>query len=163
MAIMNQEHGERRLVPLDRGDRRRRVLHSRGDRDGNRQHVVDEQRRRHRQAVGRAEVDRGHLVVSAAARVGVHVLAVGGDDGQHHEDDDQADLPAERVGGQSGQRQGQEDLVRGVRDRRERVAGEDRQGDALGQQRLAELVAAQCPADDEPLEDVVHFSHVPRG
>ena len=53
-----------------------------------------------------------------------------------------------------GQRQHDEDLVGGVGDRRERVAGEDRQGDPLGQQRLAQLGAAQLAPEQDPLGDV---------
>ena len=47
--------------------------------------------------------------------------------------------------------EGEEDLVRGVGDRGQRVAGEDRQRDPLGQQRLAQLVAAHRTADEQPL------------
>ena len=56
--------------------------------------------------------------------------------------------------------QGQEDLVRGVGDRGQRVAGEDRQRDPLGQQRLAEPVAAQGPAEQQPFGRLRHRGHV---
>ena len=49
---------------------------ARGDRHRDGQHVVDEQRAGDRDAGVRAEVDGRHLVVAAAAGVGVHGLAV---------------------------------------------------------------------------------------
>ena len=59
----------------------------RGDGDGDRQHVVHEQGARDGEAGLGAEVGGRHLVVAATARVGVHVLAVGGDHGEHQHDD----------------------------------------------------------------------------
>ena len=70
---------------------RAEVGHPGGDRHRHREHVVDQQRAGHRQPEPRAEVDRGHLVVAAAGRVGVHVLPVAGDHGQHHHDDGERD------------------------------------------------------------------------
>ncbi len=52
--------------------------------------------------------------------------------------------------------QGQEDLVRGVGDRGQGVGGEDRQRDPLGQQRLAEPVAAQGPSEQQPFGRLRH-------
>ena len=72
---------------------------------------------------------------------------------EHHDGDREADLPGEGVRRQPGHRQGDEDLVRGVGDGRERVAGEDRQGDPLGQQRVAELVVGEGLPDEQPLEN----------
>jgi hypothetical protein len=106
-----------------------------------------------------AEVDRDDLVVAAAARIGVDVLAVGRDDHQHHRGDDQADLPGEGVGREPGDAQGQEDLVRCVGHRGQRVTGEHRQRDPLRQQGLAQPVAAHRPADEQPFDRVRHRWH----
>ena len=129
----HQHHDEHRrddrLVAGEGRDRGRGVLDARRDRHRHGQHVVDEQRGTDRDAGGLAEVDGRDLVVATAARVGVHVLAVRRDDGQHHDRDRDADLPRPDVGGGAGQRQHDEDLVGGVGDRRERVAGEDRERD----------------------------------
>jgi hypothetical protein len=84
----------------------------------------------------------------------VHVLPVG----QHHHDQDhrdgERDLPGDGQRRQPGDREGQEDLVRGVRDRRQRVAGEHREGDALGQQGLTQLGAAQFAPEQQPFADI---------
>ena len=63
-------------LTLDERERRRRVLHPRGDghRDG--EDVVDEERAADREPGPRPEVDARHLVVAAARGVGVHVLPV---------------------------------------------------------------------------------------
>ena len=68
--------------------------------------------------------------------------------------DGDADLPGVGVGREPGDAEGQEDLVRGVGHRGQRVAGEHRQRDPLGQQRLVQPVAAHGAAEQEPLERV---------
>ena len=84
----------------------------------------------------------------------MHVLPVGRDDDEHDEDDGEGDLPRVGVGeGAAGEAEHQQDLVGGVGDRRQRVAGEDRQGQLLGQEGLAEPVAAHRAAEEQPLED----------
>ncbi len=120
----HDRHG--RLVPGERRDGRGGVLHARGHRHRDRQHVVDEQRGRDGHAGVLAEVDLGDLVVAAAAGVGVHVLAVRRHHGQHHHGDGQADLPAVDVRRGARDREHDEDLVRRVGHRGQRVAGEDR-------------------------------------
>ena len=143
------------------GKDRLRVLHSRGDRHRHGEHIVDQQRAGHGQTRVGAEVGGGHLVVAATGRVGVHVLPVGGDHHQHHHRDQDGDLPGVPVRDQTGEGERQQDLVGGVGDRRQRVRGEDRQSDPLGQQGLAQLGAAEPPADDEALRDLgwVHVRH----
>ena len=51
------------------------------------------------------------------------------------------------------QAEGQEDLVGGVGDRGQGVAGEHRQRQALGEEGLAEPVAAHRAAEDHALDD----------
>jgi hypothetical protein len=84
----------------------------------------------------------------------VHVLPVRRDHHQHHHRDDDGDLPGEGERGQAGHRQGQEDLVRRVGDRRQSVTGEHRQRDPLRKQRLTELGTAKFAADEQSLADV---------
>ena len=112
------------------------------------------QRRRHRDARRLAQVDAGDLVVASAAGVGVHVLPVRRHHGEHHDGDGDRDLPAEGVRRDPGDREHDEDLVGRVGDRGERVAREDRERDALGQQRLPELAAAQLATQEDPLRDI---------
>jgi hypothetical protein len=87
------------------------------------------------------------------------VLPVGRHDDEHHGGDDERDLPRERIGGEAGDSEGQEELVRCVRDRRQRIAGEHRQGDPLRQQGLAEPVAVHRAADQQPLDRVRDLWH----
>jgi hypothetical protein len=83
----------------------------------------------------------------------VHVLAVGRDDDDHDEDDGDRDLPAVRHGERATrQAEHEHDLVRCVGHGRERVTREDRQREPLGQECLAELVAAHRATDEEALE-----------
>ena len=87
----DEAHRDRHLVPTDQGQRRAGVLHARGDRHRDGQHVVDQQRAGHGQPGPGAEVDGGDLVVAAARGVGVHVLPVRRDDDEHDEDDTEPD------------------------------------------------------------------------
>ncbi len=152
-----QQHhhgGDGGLVPVEPRDRAGGVLRPGRDAHRDGEHVVDEQRARDRHARPPAQVDGRDLVVAPAARVGVDVLAVRRDHGRHHQGDGDRDLPGPRVG--AGPREGQhdEDLVGGVGHRRERVAGEDRERDPLGQERLAQLGATELASQQDPLGDV---------
>jgi hypothetical protein len=90
------------------------------------------------------------LVVAAARGVGAHHLAVGQHHGDQQEDDGHRE-PRRQVE-ERRPRQGEhdQDLLRGVGHGGERVAGEDRQREPLGQQGLTDPVGADGPADDEP-------------
>ncbi len=118
------------------------ILDSGGDRHGDGQDVIDEQGARHGQAGLGSEVGIGHLVVAAAARVGVDVLAVGRDDGEHQHDDREGDPGAVLVRRDARDRQDQQDLTGGVRHGGERVGREDGKGDPLGKEGFTEAVAA---------------------
>jgi hypothetical protein len=143
---------DRDLVTVEPVDGRGRVLRRRGDRHGNGEHIVDEQSARDGQSRGHAEVDRCYLVVTAAARVGVHVLPVGRDDDEHDQGDSDADLPGVRVGREPGDAEREEDLVRRIGNRRKGVTGEHREGDPLGQEGLVQTVAAHGSTEQDPLE-----------
>ena len=71
------------------------------------------------------------------------VLAVGGHHHQHDQRDEKADPGRHHQGGQPCHGQHQEDLLRRIRHRGHGVGGENRQGDALGQQGVAQLVASE--------------------
>ncbi len=135
------------------------VLDAGGDRHRHRQHVVHQQRAGDGQARLRAQVGGGDLVVAAAGGVGVHVLPVGGDDGEHQHHDRDRDPRAEVVGRDARDRQDQQHLARCVGHGGQRVGGEDGQREALGEQRLPQLVAAQRPADQNPFRQVGQFGH----
>ena len=72
------------LVSLERGHGRRQGEHAGGDRDGDGEHVVDEQCRRRDEAREPPEVVLGDHVGAAARLVGVHRLRVGEDDDRQH-------------------------------------------------------------------------------
>ena len=102
-----------------------------------------------------AEVDRGDLVVAAAA-TGRRARS-GGTTPPRSSITTATAMPIFQrpdVRRRAREREHDEDLVRGVGDRREGVAGEDGEGDALGEKRLAQLGAAQLAAEQDPLGDV---------
>src|SRR5665647_2735184 len=143
--------GELHLVVAQGGDRRRRVLRSRGDRHRNGERVVDQQGTGDGQPCLRAQVGGRDLVVATPGRVGVHVLPVG----RHHDDthDQHPDAHPRREHGcaETGEGKGQDDPVRGVRDRRQRVRREHRQGDALREQGVAQPIAAERSTQQQTL------------
>ena len=72
----DEDERQRHAVVDQCGHRRDDVVHAGGDRDRHRHHVVDQQRGGDHQTGRRPQVRRGHLVRAAAARIGVHHLAV---------------------------------------------------------------------------------------
>ena len=155
----DDKDGDENFAALHPADRRRDVGHARADRDSNRQHVVDHQRGRHRDAGTRAEIDRRYLVVAATARVGMNVLPVRRHHDQHEDGDTGGGVPGVVDVGEATRRQDDEDFLGGVCDRGERVTGEDGQRDLFREQRLAELRAAHRPPDEQALEDVPERGH----
>jgi hypothetical protein len=92
----------------------------------------------------------------------VDVLPVGRDDDEHHDRDEDRDLPGEGIRREPGERQRDQDLVGGVGHRGECVGGEDRQRDALGEQRLAQLRARELAADQHALAQLRDAHHEQR-
>ena len=136
-------------VRVERWDRRGDRVDPRGGAHGHRQHVVDEERRAGDEARVPAQVLARHDVGPAALRVGEDRLPEGG----HHDRDQDRDGERDRQGrAQSrgaGGHQNQEDGLGGVRDRRQRVGGEDRQaGDAA-----QALVLVEAGRDRSPDQD----------
>ncbi len=103
----------------------------RGDRDGDGQDVVHEQRRAGHLGRELPQVVAGHDVGPAPARVGVDRLLVReGDDGQQ-DDDRHRDRQDEGQGRRARHRQDDHDLLGRVGGGRERVRGEDREAHGL--------------------------------
>ena len=150
---------ERHLVLGDERHRRTDIGHRRGHRDRDRQRVVHQERAGHRQPSGVSEVGGDHLVVAAAGRVGVHILAVGGHHHQHDQRDGHADPGRHGDRGQARDRQNQEDLLRRVGHRRQCIGGEYRQGDGLRQQGVAQLVAAERLSQEKPPRHLRKLGH----
>jgi hypothetical protein len=130
----------------DRGDAGR-------DRHRNREDVVDEQRRTGDERRGFAEVLARHDVGTAPARIGEDRLAVARDDDRQQDDDDGRD--GQQIGqcGEAGERdEHQEDFLRRVRRRGDRVGGEHRQRRRSTEALMLFLGRRQGFTDDEPLE-----------
>ena len=123
-------------------------------RDG--EDVVDEQGRAGDQRRDRAEVLLGDDVGAAAARVGEDRLAVAGDDDRQQDGDDQRDRHqvVERRHADAGLHgEHQDDLLGGVGGGGDRVAGEDRQRDLLGDALVVLVGRGDRLADEDPLDD----------
>ena len=159
----DRDHREYHLVLGYERHGRADVGHRRSHRHGHREHVVDQQRTGHRQPGGGPQVSGDHLVITAAGGIGVHVLPVGGHHHEHHERHRHTDPGRHRVGRQTCDRQHQEDLLGGVGHRRHGVGGEHRQGDALGQQGVGQLVAAERLPDQYPAQAAGKLGHESQG
>jgi hypothetical protein len=79
MATMHR-HAQRYLPRSERGHRGGQRRDAGRDRNGHRQHVVDQQRGGGRERRVLADVVLGDEISAASLRVGRHRLAVGGDD-----------------------------------------------------------------------------------
>ncbi len=95
--------GYPRFAPVQDREDRLGVLHPGGDRDSDCQDIVHKERRRNGESCIGPEVDGSHLVVAAAGRIRMHVLPVGRYDDQHHDGDQDCDLPGEGVRDKPGQ------------------------------------------------------------
>src|SRR4029077_19494806 len=95
--------------------------HARRDRDRDRQDVVDQQRRRRRQARQLTEVLSGDDIGAAPAGIGADRLAVGGGDDDEQGDDPDGDrqrVPErDRADDRHGRHQHEKDLLGGGGDR----------------------------------------------
>ncbi len=142
---------ETHLVRLERGHGGRQSEHARGDRDGDGEDVVDEERRRRDEARQPSEVVLGDDVGAAARLVGVHRLRVGEDDDRQHCCDHDGDRHDQAGRRRRGCDQHDEPRLGRVGHRRQRVGGEDRQGELLRDERVVHLAARARAADERPL------------
>src|SRR5207249_5441148 len=111
-----------------------------GDAHGHGQHVVGEDGGGGDQAGDRPKVLPGDDVGAASPRVRPDGLPVGRDHHGQQPGDGQAERDHQRQGGGPGGHQHQHHLLGGVGDRRQRVGGEDREGQVLGQELVLQLV-----------------------
>ena len=138
----------------ERRRHRRDREHAGSDGDRDREHVVDEQRRGRDEARDDAEILLRDDVRAAARLVRLDRLGVREDDDREDRGDRDRDREDEVSGGDRCADEDDERGFRGVRDRGERIGGEDRQGELLREQRLAQLGGGARPADQRPLDDV---------
>lgn len=151
----HQDHQrDRDLVRLEELQQGADVLDTGRDRHRDGQDVVDQQRAGDEHAPVGAEVLGGDLEVAAAALVGPDVLPVGGDDGEEDHHDGRGHPRGVLVHDEPFGPEGQQDLLGRVRHRRQRVAGEHGQRDALGEKLLVLLGAAQSASQKHPLHKV---------
>ena len=164
--VGDRHHGDQGQAQRDppaavEPERRLDRQHAAGDRHGDGEDVVGEQGGAGDQRRRPAEVLAGHDVGPAAGRVGVDRLAVRRhDDHQEHRDDDrQRHQLVPRRGADAGlDEQHDEDLVGGVRRRRDGVGREHRQGDPLGEPLVALVGGRDRLADQDPLGQRSHRS-----
>ena len=132
-------------------ERRREVLHTRGDRHRDRHHVVDQERGRRDERRVTAQVRLADGIGTAAVGVRVAGLPVA----QRHEAQQADDHEGDPRRGQDhrGATEGEheEDLLGRIGVRRDRVGAVDGQCETLRQQRLRHLVRAHRVADEQPL------------
>ena len=132
------------------GDRRNAT----GDRHGNGEDVVGEERGRGDEARSLAEVFAGDGVRAAAAGIGVHGLLVAQADEHEQRDDDGRDREDVAQGRHAeGAAEDEEGLVGGVGDRGDGVTREDREGGLLVELLVVEAFAGERGADEEALGD----------
>ncbi len=127
-----------------------------GDRHRDGEDVVDEQRRARDERRVLAEVLAADDVAAAAARVGEDRLAVRRDDDREQQRDRDADrderVEAEREA-RPADRDDEEDLLGGVRGRRDGVGREHRERDRLRDALVLHLGRGQRPTDQDPLHE----------
>jgi len=147
----DEPHRELDAPRVERRERRDDVVHARGDRHRDGHDVVHEQGGRDDEPRLLAEVLRRDLVVAAARGIGLDELAVGEHDDREQHDDGECDPGPVRDEAEAAAEQDEDELLRRIRDRRERVAREDRQRQMLGEQLPFELLGRQRIADEPVL------------
>jgi hypothetical protein len=153
ISTQHQHEPERHLdaVHVPFRERGRDRGYARGDTDGDRQHVIDEQRGRRDERGRFAQIVLRHDVGAAAARIRMDRLPVRKHDDRENRGDDQGDWRGERQRAGADENQNAENLLGSVRDRRQRVrrqhceAGKARQAFVMGEVRRDRLT------NDEPL------------
>ena len=142
-----EELGERRVDRRDTGGHRYR--------DG--EHVVDQDRRARHQRRHLPEVLARHDIAAAPLRVGLDRLAVAGDDDREQDahDESEGDDVIERRHARHGHEH-EQDLLRRIGRRRDRVAGEHGESDGLGQPLMVFLAARDGDTDEHSFQAAPH-------
>ena len=118
------EQAQHDRVGQKRGKRRSNRAHPGRDADRNRQHVIDQKRRRRDQPRPFAQILVGDEIRAAALRVGMDGLHVRCRDDGEQRGDDQRDRESEMQEGGSGDDEREEYFLGGVGDRGKGVGGE---------------------------------------
>ena len=147
----DRQDGERDLPGLDERDRRSDGRGGGRNRHGHREDVVEQQGRADRQARTGAQIDGGDLVVASSRRVGTDVLPVTGDDDHQDRRHRQSHPRGERECRDPGDGEHEEDLLRGVGHRGQRVGREHRQRDPFAEAGGTDGVAARGTPHEETL------------
>ena len=147
----DEDHGHLDPEAVEERQRRDDVVDARGDRHGHRHDVVHQQGGCDDQAGLLAQILAGDLVIAPATGVRLDQQAVGDDDHHHQQHDRRRDEGGEGQERQPADEQDQQELLRGVRHRGERVAGEDRKCQVLGEQLSLELVGGERVSDEPAL------------
>ena len=149
----DEDQREEDLVLVRPRERRPDREHPRHDRHDDRHHVVEEQGGGGDQAGEDAQVLLADDVGAATAGVGANGLAVGAHHDRHQRGDREGDRHHVLRRRRGGERQREQDLARGVRDRGQGVGGEHGQREHLRQQRVLEVRAVERSTNQDPLGD----------
>ncbi len=126
-----------------------------GDADGNRQDVAGQQGGRRDQGRPRAKIVLTDDVGAATLGIGLDRLAIGNRDDREQEGDREGDGQGQRQCPGAGQDQDPQDLLGGIRRRRERVRGEDRERLRLRYPLVDEPGAGQRRPDQDPPQALI--------
>jgi hypothetical protein len=119
---------------------------------GDRQYVVDQQGRARDQTGRHSEVVLADDVRAAALRIRPNRLAVRAHDDRDQNGDGDADRDRVAQGDCAGQDQDEQDFFGRVRDRGERVRGENRERRRLAEALVARLGGRERASDEETLQ-----------
>ena len=144
----DQPHRQVHPVGVQGGERRGDLRHARGDRHGHGEDVVGQQRGACGLRGQLAQVVAGHDVGAAAARIGVNGLLVRHGDDQQQGGDGDRDREHVAEGQAAAGRQDDQDLLRGVGRRRQRIRGENRQPDQLADGLVRRIGRRQRASDE---------------
>ena len=156
----DEEHDRNRhchVVPVDERECGAEIVDRRGDGHGHGHDVVDHQGGRDEDAGALPEIGGHYLVVATTRWVGVHVLPVRR---HHHEEDEHDECGGQRgplQEGDAAEAEHQQDFLRRVGVRGERVGCEDRERQPLREQRLGELITLHRSAEQDALQPVPYL------
>ncbi|MDR6097779.1 hypothetical protein QE454_001398 [Microbacterium sp. SORGH_AS454] len=135
------------------GQRRDDVVDTGCHRHGDREHVVDQERRGHDHARHLAEVLARHLVVAAARGVGLDELPVAQHDHDEQRHHGHGDPRTQGQQGRSADQQDHQQLLWRVGHGGQRVGGEDRQRHLLREELFVEFLGGEGLADQDAFRD----------
>ena len=150
----NGDDGPPHVVLVDDREDGTEVCNSGGDGHGNGHDVVDQQCACYQDPPIGPEVVRDDFVVTTTTGIGMHRLSVRGHDSEVDEHNAGSDKWAPLIERQAPQREHQQDLLCCICIRGEGVTGKDWKRNLLGEEGLAQAIAAKSPTKEESLDRI---------